>query len=92
MFGRNGFGTMLSFTLKESAKNPFAVLDSLQFIMMSTGLGDNRTMTLPVTQTIYAEMTPERRAEWGIADGLIRVAVGIEHIDDLIADWAQALV
>ena len=49
-------------------------------------------MTLPVTQTIYAEMTPERRAEWGIADGLIRVAVGIEHIDDLIADWAQALV
>ena len=92
MFGRNGFGTMLSFTLKESAKFPFAVLDSLQFIMMSTGLGDNRTMTLPVTQTIYAEMTPERRAEWGIADGLIRVAVGIESIDDLIADWAQALV
>jgi O-acetylhomoserine (thiol)-lyase len=92
MFGENGFGTLLSFTVKESAKHPFEVLDSLKFIMMSTGLGDNRTMTLPVAQTIYAEMTAERRAEWGIADGLIRVAVGIEQIDDLIADWAQALV
>ena len=59
--------------------------------MMSTHLGDNRTMTLPIAQTIYAEMTPERRAEWGIRDGLIRVSVGIENIDDLIADWQQAL-
>ena len=49
-------------------------------------------MALPVTQTIYAEMSAERRAEWGIADGLIRVSVGIEQIDDLIADWEQALM
>ncbi|GHA67441.1 hypothetical protein GCM10009007_05090 [Formosimonas limnophila] len=91
MFGANGFGTLLSFTVKNDAKHPFEVLDSLKFVMMSTGLGDNRTMTLPVAQTIYAEMSAERRAEWGIEDGLIRVAVGIEQIDDLIADWEQAL-
>lgn len=91
MFGAHGFGTMLSFTVKPSAKDAFAVLDALRVVMMSTHLGDNRTMTLPIAQTIYAEMTPERRAEWGIKDGLIRVSVGIEYIDDLIADWAQAL-
>lgn len=90
-FGKNGYGTLLSFTVKDGAKHPFEVLDALKLVMMSTGLGDNRTMTLPVTQTIYAEMTPERRAAWGIADGLIRVSVGIENIEDIIADWSQAL-
>lgn len=91
MFGNNGFGTLLSFTVKDGAKSAFEVLDALKVVMMSTHLGDNRTMTLPIAQTIYAEMTPERRAEWGIRDGLIRVSVGIENIDDLIADWQQAL-
>lgn len=91
LFGGQAFGTLLSFTVKEGEKHPFAVLDALKVVMMSTHLGDNRTMSLPVTQTIYAEMSAERRAEWGIADGLIRVSVGIEQVEDLIADWAQAL-
>lgn len=91
LFAGKGYGTLLSFTIKDAAKHPFAVLDALKVVMMSTGLGDNRSMALPVAQTIYAEMSAERRAEWGIADGLIRVSVGIEHIDDLIADWGQAL-
>ena len=59
--------------------------------MISTHLGDNRTMALPVAQTIYAEMASEQRLAWGISDGLVRVSVGIEHIDDLIADFAQAV-
>lgn len=91
LFANNGFGTLLSFTLKEGTKHPFSVLNDLKVIMMSTGLGDNRTMTLPVAQTIYAEMSAEQRVKWGIEDGLIRVAVGIEQIDDLISDWEQAL-
>lgn len=85
------YGTLLSFTVKESVKHPFEVLDALKVVLMSTHLGDNRTMTLPITQTIYAEMSAAKRAEWGIADGLIRVSVGIENIDDIIADWAKAL-
>ncbi|TDR31069.1 cystathionine gamma-synthase family protein [Hydromonas duriensis] len=88
---KGSYGTLLSFTVKDSVKHPFDVLDTLKIIMMSTHLGDNRTMALPVTQTIYAEMSAERRAEWGIADGLIRISVGIEQVDDLIDDLAQAL-
>lgn len=91
LFGDNGFGTLLSFTLKDQ-KNTYQVLDSLNIVMISTHLGDNRTMTLPVAQTIYAEMGAEQRQQWGINDGLIRVSVGIENINDLIADWDQALV
>lgn len=90
LFDSNGFGTLLSFSLK-TGKSVHAVLDALNIIMISTHLGDNRTMTLPVAQTIYAEMAAEQRQQWGINDGLIRVSVGIENINDLINDWEQAL-
>ncbi len=91
LFGNRGFGTLLSFTVKPESKDVFAVLDALQVVMISTHLGDNRTMTLPVAKTIYAEMPQTQREQWGIQDGLIRVSVGIENIEDLIADWEQAL-
>ena len=57
----------------------------------SSNLGDNRTLAIPVAHTIFWEMGAERRAAMGIADSLIRVSVGIEDRDDLIADFAQAL-
>ena len=91
LFGSRGFGALLSFTVKPVHKDVFAVLDALQVVMISTHLGDNRTMALPVAQTIYAEMATEQRLAWGITDGLIRVSVGIEDIKDLIADWKRAL-
>ena len=91
LFGDRGYGALLSFTLKQGNKTAYQVLDALKVTMISTHLGDNRSMTLPVAQTIYAEMAAEQRQKWGISDGLIRVSVGIEHIDDLINDWKQAL-
>jgi O-acetylhomoserine (thiol)-lyase len=67
------------------------VLDKLEIVISSTNLGDNRTLAIPVAPTIYFELGPERRAELGIAESLIRISVGIEDIDDLLADFAQAL-
>jgi O-acetylhomoserine (thiol)-lyase len=60
-------------------------------VFSSSHLGDNRTLAIPVAQTIYWEMGAARRAEMGIADSLIRLSIGIEDIDDLIADFTQAL-
>jgi O-acetylhomoserine (thiol)-lyase len=59
--------------------------------VLSSNLGDNRTLAIPVAQTIFYEMGAERRAQMGIADGLVRVSVGIEDQHDLIGDFAQAL-
>ncbi len=59
--------------------------------MLSSNLGDNRTLAIPVAHTIFHEMGPQRRAEMGIADGLVRVSVGIEDEPDLLEDFAQAL-
>ena len=69
----------------------FDVLNRLSIVVASSNLGDNRTLAIPVAHTIYWEMGPERRAEMGIADSLIRVSVGIEDTADLIADFGAAL-
>jgi len=60
-------------------------------VISSSHLGDNRTLAIPIAHTIYWEMGPARRAEMGIADSLIRLSIGIEDIDDLLADFRQAL-
>jgi O-acetylhomoserine (thiol)-lyase len=85
-----GFGALLSFEL-DPALDCFDFLNRLKNVILSSNLGDNRTLAIPVAHTIYWEMGPERRASMGIAESLIRVSVGIEDREDLIADFAQAL-
>jgi O-acetylhomoserine (thiol)-lyase len=84
------FGALMSFELKEG-HHAFAFLDALQLVIKSSHLGDNRTLAIPVAQTIFWEMGLERRQRMGIAESLIRVSVGIEDFIDLRADFAQAL-
>jgi len=83
-------GGILSFELVDGV-DCFDVLNRLSVVVASSNLGDNRTLAIPVAHTIFWEMGPERRAEMGIADSLIRVSVGIEDRADLVADFATAL-
>jgi O-acetylhomoserine (thiol)-lyase len=69
----------------------FELLNRLEVVILSSNLGDNRTLAIPVAHTIYFEMGAERRASMGIADSLIRVSVGIEDLDDLLRDFDRAL-
>ena len=84
------FGALLSFEL-DPALDCFDVLNRLRNVALSSNLGDNRTLAIPVAHTIYWEMGPERRRTMGIADSLIRISVGIEDRNDLISDFEQAL-
>jgi len=84
------YGALLSFEL-DPAVDPFDMLDRLKVAVLSSNLGDNRTLAIPVAHTIFHEMGAQRRAEMGIADGLIRVSVGIEDQADLLADFGLAL-
>lgn len=86
---KGGFGGLLAFELRAGV-DCLDFLDTLQLVILSSHLSDNRTLAIPVAQTIFWEMGAERRAEMGIADGLIRVSVGIEDLADLQADFAQA--
>jgi O-acetylhomoserine (thiol)-lyase len=71
--------------------DPFDFLNKLEVVILATHVGDTRTLALPAAHTIYYEMGPALRAQMGIADGLIRVSVGIEEEQDLIDDFSHAL-
>lgn len=81
---------LLAFELRDSANVP-AMLNRLELPIKATGLGDNRTLVIPVAPTIYWEAGPAVRAQMGIADGLVRVSIGLESADELIEDFGRAL-
>lgn len=81
---------LLAFELKDSSAM-LTVLNRLRLPIKATGLGDTRTLVIPVAPTIFWEMGAAARAEMGIAEGLVRVSVGLEDVNDLIDDFAQAL-
>ena len=85
-----GFGGMLSFELKPSLDSS-KFQKSLKLIKSSMSLAGVESTVLSPTQTSHALMSPEVRAEQGIKDGLIRFSVGIEEVEDLIADIEQAI-
>lgn len=84
------YGGLLSVELHADI-DVFDFLNQLRVFVLSTHLGDNRSLVLPVAHTIYYEMGPEQRALMGIADNLLRISIGIEDTDDLIHDFDQAL-
>jgi len=81
---------LLSFELRD-ASTCLDFVNRLQIPVKATGLGDTRTLIIPVAPTIFWEAGAEVRAAMGIADGLIRLSVGLEDPEDLLADFAQAL-
>lgn len=86
----SGYGALLSFELDPSI-DCFDFLNRLKNVVLSSNLGDNRTLAIPVAHTIFYEMGAKRRASMGIAESLIRISVGIEDLDDLLGDFAQAM-
>ncbi|MCC7486099.1 MAG: cystathionine gamma-synthase family protein [Burkholderiales bacterium] len=85
-----GAGGLLSFELADGI-DCCDFLNRLELVISSSHLGDNRTLAIPIAQTIYWDMGAARRAEMGISESLIRVSVGIEDEADLIGDFRQAL-
>ena len=81
---------LLSFELAD-VDACLAFINRLQIPVKATGLADTRTLIIPVAPTIFWEAGAEVRAKMGIADGLIRLSVGLEESADLLADFAQAL-
>ena len=81
---------LLSFELKDPAQC-LPLCNRLQLPVKATGLADTRTLIIPVAHTIFWEAGAEVRAAMGIGDGMIRLSVGLEDVEDLVADFDQAL-
>ncbi len=87
----DGFGGMLSFALKGGFDEVKRVLPKFRFMHRAANLGAVETVGGPPATTSHVECSPEERAAMGIPEGLIRYSVGIEAVEDLIADLGQAL-
>ncbi len=86
------YGAMISFELEGAGRDEvFAFMDRLKLVVRATSLGDVHTMMLYPAMSSHREVSPKQRERMGIGDGLVRLSVGIEAADDVIADLEQAL-
>jgi O-succinylhomoserine sulfhydrylase len=84
-------GGIVAFELKGGKDAAWRLIDSTRLMSITANLGDTRsTITHPATTT-HSRMTPEQRAAAGIGDGLVRIAVGLESVEDIKADLARGL-
>jgi cystathionine gamma-synthase len=87
----SGFGGVVSFELDADLETTSRFVDALRIPYIGPSLGGTESLVIQVAVSTYYDLSPEERAALGIADTLVRLAVGIENADDLIADLAQAL-
>ncbi|HEY6027475.1 MAG TPA: O-succinylhomoserine sulfhydrylase [Pseudolabrys sp.] len=86
-----GASTLIAFEIKGGKAGAFRFLNGLSLIGITNNLGDAKSLITHPTTTTHQRLTPEQRAELGIGDGLVRLSIGLEHVDDLIDDLLGAL-
>jgi cystathionine gamma-synthase/methionine-gamma-lyase len=92
LFDGKGFGAVLSFQIAGADQQAaFRFMDALELCMPATTLGDIYTLVLHPASSSHRALSAAERAGIGISDGLVRLSVGIEDADDIIADLKQAL-
>jgi cystathionine beta-lyase/cystathionine gamma-synthase len=87
----DGFGGMLSFEIKGGVESAKRFMEKTDLPIIAPSLGGIETLLTRPAATSHSGMSPEERSRMGIADSLIRVSVGIESTEDIIADFQQAL-
>ncbi|GAA0806976.1 O-succinylhomoserine sulfhydrylase [Psychrobacter piscatorii] len=93
---KDGYGAIMGFEVKASdSRNTkeaaWHVIDSTQMVSITNNLGDAKTTVTHPATTTHFRLTPEARAEAGVKDGLIRLSVGLEDVEDIIKDLARGL-
>jgi O-acetylhomoserine (thiol)-lyase len=87
----NGFGGMVGFCIKGGLEAGSKFIDNLQLISHLANVGDAKSLAIHPASTTHSQLSPQQLKECDIDEGLIRLSIGIEHIDDIIADINQAL-
>jgi O-succinylhomoserine sulfhydrylase len=87
---KNG-GGIVSFELEGGIEAGIKFLDSLKLLSLTANLGDSRSIASHPASTTHAKLTEQERKEVGITPGLIRISVGLEYAEDIVADIMQAL-
>jgi len=86
----NGYGGVLSFTLKGDKEETKGFVDNLRLVSHLANVGDAKTLIIQPSATTHQQLSDQEQLSAGISPNLLRVSVGIEHIDDIIADFTQS--
>ena len=84
-------GCVVAFEVKGGLDAGRQFFDNIELLSLSANLGDSRSIVTHPASTTHSKLTTEERLAVGISDGMVRISVGLEHIDDIIADIEQAL-
>lgn len=87
---RNGFGGVLMFKIKGGRDQADAFVNSLRLVSHLANVGDVRTLIIHPASTTHEQLSPEEQASAGVAPGVLRVSVGLEHIEDIKDDFDEA--
>jgi O-acetylhomoserine (thiol)-lyase len=87
---KNGFGAVLSFTVKGTKENTTKIVDNLKLVSHLANVGDAKTLIIQPSATTHSQLNAEEQISAGVLPTLLRVSLGIEHIDDIKADFEQA--
>ncbi|CZS89343.1 probable O-acetylhomoserine (thiol)-lyase [Rhynchosporium agropyri] len=85
-----GFGGVLSFGVKGGGEAGAEIVDGFKLISNLANVGDAKTLAIHPWSTTHAQLSDEEKLASGVTEDLIRISVGIEHIDDIIADFTQS--
>jgi O-acetylhomoserine/O-acetylserine sulfhydrylase len=87
---KRGFGGMLSFKLKGSKENASKFIDSLKLVSHLANVGDAKTLIIQPAATTHQQLSEQEQEAAGVSPNFLRISVGLEHIDDIKADFEQA--
>ena len=86
-----GYGALVGFELKDGREAGRRFIDALQLVYHVANIGDARTLAIHPATTTHSQLSDDDRMATGVSEGYVRLSVGIEHIDDILADIGQAL-
>ena len=87
-----GAGAMIGFGIKGGSKAGKKFIESLRMVSHLANIGDTMTLAIHPATTTHSQLSEEEKAACGATPDFIRLSIGIEHVDDIIADIAQALI
>jgi O-acetylhomoserine (thiol)-lyase len=88
---KGGYGSLVGFELKGGCASGQKFIDALKMFYHVANIGDARSLAIHPATTTHSQLSPEEQFKTGVTDGYVRLSVGIEHPDDIIADLDQAL-
>ena len=87
----SGFGNLVTFEVDGGKAAAFRLADALRIIDISNNLGDTKSLVCHPATTTHSRLSEDERTQLGISPGVLRVSVGLEHLDDLKEDLEEAL-